>query len=63
MPRTKDPVAGLGTVGGGIASAIVGSALIVAVATAMALLIRGADRDLPDRVLEAPYGAADPAGP
>jgi phosphate transport system permease protein len=34
---TKDPVQGLGTVGGGIASAIVGSALIVAVATAMAL--------------------------
>jgi len=36
---TKDPAVGLGTVGGGIASAIVGSALIVAVATAMALPI------------------------
>jgi phosphate transport system permease protein len=34
---TKDPAPGFGTVGGGIASAIVGSALIVAVATAMAL--------------------------
>ncbi|MGD1050401.1 MAG: ABC transporter permease subunit [Solirubrobacteraceae bacterium] len=34
---TKDPAVGLSTVGGGIAYAIVGSALIVAVATAMAL--------------------------
>jgi phosphate transport system permease protein len=33
----KDPAQGFGTVGGGIASAIVGSALIVGVATAMAL--------------------------
>ena len=36
---TKDPVPLLGAAGGGIASAIVGSALIVAVATAMALPI------------------------
>jgi phosphate transport system permease protein len=36
---TKDPAVGLSTVGGGIAYAIVGSALIVAVATAMALPI------------------------
>ncbi len=34
---TKDPATGLSAVGGGIASAIVGSAVIVAVATAMAL--------------------------
>ena len=34
---TKDPAAGIGTAGGGIASAIVGSALIVGVATAVAL--------------------------
>jgi phosphate transport system permease protein len=36
---TKDPTAELGAAGGGIASAIVGSAMIVAVATAMALPI------------------------
>jgi phosphate transport system permease protein len=35
----KDPVAGIGTVGGGIASAIVGTGLIVALATVMALPI------------------------
>lgn len=34
---TKDPAVGIGVSGGGIANAIVGSALIVAVATAMAL--------------------------
>lgn len=34
---TKDPTSGLGASGGGIANAIVGSALIVAVATAMAV--------------------------
>jgi phosphate transport system permease protein len=34
---TQDPAVGLSAAGGGIASAIVGSALIVAVATAMAL--------------------------
>ena len=36
---TKDPSVGLGTAGGGIANAIVGSALLVAVATAIALPI------------------------